>query len=108
MGAPLYKSEQDKLDNTPVQALKDPHTLHLEYTDASGFSSIRDPEADDREVALIQSLAPHFPYIGETLEGRTPKELYEARSDELRLTLRDLRDNNGLLLTAPAEEYTPH
>ncbi len=108
MGAPLYKSEQDKLDNTPVQALNDPHTLHLEYTDATGFSSIRDPEADDREVALIQSLAPHFSYISETLEGRTPKEMYEARAEELRLTLRQLRDNNGLLLTAPAEEYTPH
>lgn len=97
IGAPLYKSEQDKLDNTPVQALRDPHTLHLEYTDATGFSSIRDPEADDREVAMIQRLAPHFSYIDETLEGRTPKELLEARSEDLRLTLKDLRDRNGFL-----------
>lgn len=108
MGAPLYKSEQDKLDSTPVQALNDPHTLHLEYTDASGFSSIVDSNADDREVALIESLAPYFPYIGDTLEGRTPKELFQSRSEQLRLTLRDLRDNNGLLLTAPAPELVPH
>lgn len=106
MGAPLYKSEKDKLDSTPVQALEDPHTLHLEYTDATGFSSIVDSDADDREVALIQSLAPHFPYIGETLEGRTPKELYEARSEDLRLTLKDLRDRNGFLLDSAARTVT--
>ena len=106
IGAPLYKSEKDKLDSTPVQALTDPHTLHLVYTDASGFSSITDQTADEREVALIESLAPYFPYIDETLDGQTPKALFDARAEKLRLALRDLRDNNGLLLTAPENALT--
>lgn len=108
VAAPLYKSEEDKLDTTPVQALMDPHMLHLEYTDAKGFSSITDSEADANEASMIESLAPYFSYVGETLQGRTPQELFNARSESLRLTLRNLRDNNGFLLAAPAEELTPH
>ena len=87
--------------------MTDPHTLHLEYTDATGFSSITDQTADEREAVLIESLAPYFPYIEETLAGQTPKQLFEARSETLRLALRDLRDNNGLLLTAPENALTP-
>lgn len=106
IGAPLYSSQEDKAKNTPPYALTDQQILDLDYLDKSPFNTNSSKVSDLKEADNIQSLSPHFPFIDDTLRGRTPTALYEERKATLSSDLRDLRDNNGFTLTKP-EHYTP-
>ena len=106
IGAPLYASQDDKMQNTSPQALTDPKIIELSYLEKAPFNTTSSKTSDLKEAEKIKKLSAYFPFISETLRGRSPKDLYEERRDELKKDLRDLRDNNGFTLTAP-DPYIP-
>lgn len=106
VGAPLYSSHFDREKNTSPQALVDPQILSLDYLVKTPFNTNSSKTSDFNEARHMQALGAYFPFIGETLGGRTPLELYEERKEALKNDLRDLRDNNGFMLTAP-DPYIP-
>lgn len=106
IGAPLYSSQEEKTQNTSPQALNDPQILSLDYLEKAAFNTNSSKNADLKEAEHIQSLSPYLPFIDETLRGRSPADLHAERKEALRNDLRDLRDNNGFVLTA-TNHYTP-
>ena len=106
VGAPLYSSHVDRANNTSPQALEDPQILVLDYLEKTPFNTNSSKASDLNEAVQIQALAAYFPFIGETLGGRTPLELYDERKEALKNDLRDLRDNFGFTFAEP-DPYIP-
>ncbi len=106
VGAPLYSSQEDRAKNISPQALADPRILDLDYLEKTPFNANSSKTSDLNEAKQLQALAAHFPFIGQTLAGRTPLELYNQRKEALKNDLRGLSDNNGFTLAAP-DSYIP-
>ena len=94
VGAPLYNSQEDKSQNTPSQASINSQILSLDYLNKSSFNTRSSNVSDLNEAAHMQSLSPYFPFIDETLCGRSPLELHNQRKETLSNSVRNLRHNN--------------
>ncbi len=101
IGAPLYMSEEDKIQNTPVQALQNPQILTLDHLGKSPFNTHSSSISNLQETEHIQNLSPYFSFISDTLCAQSPLELLEVRSETLKTDLLDLRYKNGFIRSCP-------
>lgn len=95
--ANLYISDAEKMKTLPIEAQVDRDILMLEHRLNVLFDTRENTRSDIQESNYIASMSPHFPWISETLNEKTPTKLREQRRLDLLSKLEQFRDKHNFV-----------